>query len=524
MTDRPTNIEEAGGAARLIGRILDDRAEWLYVRDGRARLALRRIELDFRVEHGRLVFYCLSERGMEVWRVRAWEFSGGKLLLEASRGMGRERARLELIPRLSSKLLTEEIGALRRARCARLAELALASLPGAVIERAGLSIGARLNQPGSFARILLKHKAVRIALTGIVTEPRARANVDAFLSSALLWFERLHEKPRAPAGITRLWFVIEESLIEPLRERIALLRDDLRRAILIYEIDEAWRALKPAPQAELEELFQLPAPKITVRRNEPSETAARIVSLAPDAIDIVRARHGETLRFHGLAFARVRRVMRKERVWFGLNPTNRKMLDESTLDEWEKLLNELKEHRRAEAKDSHHALYKQSSEAWLESSLRREITRLDAALRLAPLHSQFRVAQTAARHSRPVDLLAIRRDGRLVVIELKVYEDREHVLQGADYWRRIEAYRRQGAIRRARLFDDAEISDEPPLLYLVAPMLRFHAAFARLARAINPAIEIYRFELAEDWRARVRVVRRTSCADTRSFQASAFDD
>ena len=37
-----------------------------------------------------------------------------------------------------------------------------------------------------------------------------------------------------------------------------------------------------------------------------------------------------------------------------------------------------------------------------------------------------------------MDLLALRQDGRLVVIELKVSEDREHVLQGADYWRRVE--------------------------------------------------------------------------------------
>ena len=95
-----------------------------------------------------------------------------------------------------------------------------------------------------------------------------------------------------------------------------------------------------------------------------------------------------------------------------------------------------------------------------------------------------------------------------MVIELKVREDREHVLQGADYWRRVEAHRRCGNLQRARLFGDAKIEDEPPLVYLVAPGLRFHRAFDRLARAITPSIEIYRFDINEDWRAGVRVMRR----------------
>jgi hypothetical protein len=142
--------------------------------------------------------------------------------------------------------------------------------------------------------------------------------------------------------------------------------------------------------------------------------------------------------------------------------------------------------------------------------LRRDITKLDPGLRLAPLHAQFRASQRngGSSLSRPVDLLALRRDGRLVVIELKVREDREHVLQAADYWRRVEAHRRWGNLKGARLFGDAEIADSPPLIYLVAPTLSFHRTFKTLARAITPEIELYRFDLNEDWRAGVRVTLR----------------
>jgi hypothetical protein len=239
-----------------------------------------------------------------------------------------------------------------------------------------------------------------------------------------------------------------------------------------------------------------------------SETAAGIVALAPEAIDVVRARHGETLRFHGLSFARVRNWMRRERVWFGAGHAPRLLLEEDNLPQLWKLVEELREHRRAGATDHRHALYAAAPEAWLESMLRRDITRLDPGLRLAPLYTQFRApARGASAGARPVDLLALRRDGRLVVVELKVSEDAALPLQGADYWRRVTAEHRAGHIRRARLFGDAEISGEPPLVYLVAPLLRFHRSFHTLARMLSPEIEIYRFDLNEDWRAGVRVMR-----------------
>jgi hypothetical protein len=226
------------------------------------------------------------------------------------------------------------------------------------------------------------------------------------------------------------------------------------------------------------------------------------------------ARRGETLRFRGLPFARVRGVAGREQLWFGVEGAARRTpLDDASAHALLKLVEELREHRRAHAAERKHALYRAAPEAWLESLLRRDVTRLDPGLRLAPLHAQFRVSPAArADGARPVDLLALRRDGRLVVIELKVSEDAALALQGADYWRRIEAHRRQGAVTRARLFGDAPIAEEPALLYLVAPMLRFHRSFQTLAHALRPEIETYRLDLNEDWRAGVRVVRR--CALT----------
>jgi hypothetical protein len=331
--------------------------------------------------------------------------------------------------------------------------------------------------------------------------------MSAFLSAALVWFTRACERTTRPPDIQKLWLIVDKNCVEPLGELLALLRDDLRRIITLYQRDDEWRELIAIDLPALDDLWK--EARASFRRPPQasmSESAARIVAIAPEAIDIVRSRHGETLRYHGLPFARVRRLLGRESIRFGIEGARRRLLDETTLGEWSLLLRDLQEHRRASGSDPHHALYRASPEAWLESALRRDITRLDPGLRLAPLYAQFRPAQAPGSH--PIDLLALRRDGRLVVIELKVMEDREHVLQGADYWRRVEAHRRQGHFASSRLFGDADIENAPPLVYLVAPTLRFHRSFRMLARAITPQIELYRFDLNEDWRTCVRVMRR----------------
>jgi hypothetical protein len=288
-----------------------------------------------------------------------------------------------------------------------------------------------------------------------------------------------------------------------------MLRQSLRETIAVYEVDQQLTEMKLVDVPSLADSWKRKLARFPpVPAGELSEIAQRLKELAPEAIDVVRARYGETIRYFGLPFARVRQVMGSERLWFGVEGARRRLLDENTEGEWTNLLTEIVEHRSASASDHHHALYRNAAEAWLESLLRRDITRLDPGLIIAPLHAQFRTARGGVLGVRPVDLLALRRDGRLVVIELKVSEAREHVLQGVDYWQRVEAHRRRGHIARAKLFGDRKISNHSPLVYLVAPTLRVHPSFNTLARSIDPDIEIYRFDINEDWRAEVRVMRR----------------
>jgi hypothetical protein len=511
-------------------KIVTAHREWYLTADGRSPLNINHDEFEFLAAHNRLMFFCWTETGSRTWQVTHWNWNDDKLLLKVSRRMGAEAATIELIPRASAKAAVASITAARQERCEKLAQLVaqtlvcdsrddehrLKSVPLVKIERATLSPGMRRDQPGRYARIILRLPHERIAVTGTVAQSDVR-NVDALFSSTLLWFQRVLESPKRPS-IQRLLLVVERGILEAARQRHALLRESLRDRIELLEIDDEWTTVTSVSRFARKHLWRKRLTRFpSVNESELSERANEIVAYAPYAIDVVASRHGQTLRFHGLPFARVRTVMNQDRIWFGIEGSRRRQLDAFHEQDWAKLFRDLETYRNENCRDRRHWLYRASGEAWLESVLRRDITKLDPGLIVAPLHAQFRTSHGGAFGSRggarPIDLLALRHDGRLVVIELKVTEDREHVLQGVDYWRRVEAHRRRGHIATAKLFGDREISDESPLVYLVAPTLHFHPSFRTLARTIAPDIEIYRFDINEDWRAGVRVVRRERVND-----------
>jgi len=53
-----------------------------------------------------------------------------------------------------------------------------------------------------------------------------------------------------------------------------------------------------------------------------------------------------------------------------------------------------------------------------------------------------------------------------------------------------------------------ELQQLPPLIYLVAPALRFHPSTDELLKYLTPKLETVRVGLAESWRRGLRVVMR----------------
>ncbi|HEY0348834.1 MAG TPA: hypothetical protein VGC60_11850, partial [Pyrinomonadaceae bacterium] len=207
----PTQSVDAGSINRDELELLEfaqPHAEWFISEDGRLPLEVNRNEFDFSAAHGRLIFSCWIQTGARAWRVTDWNRAGEKLVLQVSRRMGAEAATIELVPRASAKALVATIAAARQARCEVLAQVVaqtlvceslgedhrLKSVPLAKVERATLSPGMRRDQPGRYARIILRLPYERIAVTGTVAQSDPR-NVDSLFSSALLWFARLQTAP-----------------------------------------------------------------------------------------------------------------------------------------------------------------------------------------------------------------------------------------------------------------------------------------------------------------------------------------
>ncbi|HEV8589781.1 MAG TPA: hypothetical protein VGQ72_12970, partial [Pyrinomonadaceae bacterium] len=434
--------------ARAIREITAAHKDWFISVDGRSPLSISADEFDFSVAHGRLMFSSWTESGSRTWRITAWNWNGDKLILDASRRLGAEKVKLELIPHASAKAIVASIAAARQERCGKLAALVaqtlvcesgspdhtLESVALPKIERAALSPGMRRDQPGRYARIILRLPHERIAVTGPVAQSDVR-NVDALFSSALLWFQRMLESPKRP-HIHRLLLIVEREILDAARQRHVLLRDSFRDRIELLDIDDDWQQATQVAPFQRKHLWRKRLTRFPpVNEVESSARPTDVIARAPEVIDIVASRHGQTLRYHGLPFARVRRVLDQDRIWFGIEGSRRRLLDGFHQQDWSKLLRDLETYRSEHCRDRRHWLYRASGEAWLESLLRRDITQLDPGLIIAPLHAQFRTSHGGPTGARPIDLLALRHDGRLVVVELKVNEDREHVFQGVDYWR-----------------------------------------------------------------------------------------
>ena len=353
---------------------------------------------------------------------------------------------------------------------------------------------------GRFAEIIarngLHEVAVLADVTGIVSP-------EALLTRAMIWLENL--KSRKKNRVRKVWLIVEDDRLHQVEAVLSVLQPKKRSGVVLF------RYLRQTSENEFFRRVEVRAVEAfweskRVARNLPdcgsdSESARAIEAESPEAIDVVTNRSGESIRFNGLLFARVRQFKNQEKMWFGVERP-RTLLEPDTEEQFERLLRNLKTYRSFDSENKQHELYRLAPEAWLESMLRRRISVIDRNLILSPIYNQFRASREK------IDLLALRNDGRLVVIELKVNQDREMVFQALDYWRRIEGLRRNGSLEDMNLFEGRPIQSAPALVYLVAPKLGFHKDTDYFARMADCRAEIYRFELCENWRNEIIVDRR----------------
>jgi hypothetical protein len=506
--------KESAEARYEIERAMIGCAEMSLFIGGVQTATLARGNFEFSVEWGKLIFAWWDEGVSQSWRVTAYEIDRGELRLRATRGMSGGTILLTLRNPAKWREMREREnpppGERRRLYLDTLSRLITKSFPGARIERA--TTWSR-SGAGRYARLVLKSGGQTVLAIG-VSEAESQADIDGVVAAGLVSSAAFNEKRDENDRAKRLWFCLPKGRSQTAIERLSLLDvSHLGARIECFDVaeeDEEMTNVRPVTQDEL--LNSHPREVIWPGVSTPDERwRERIINLAPDLIETRRdAKTGrERFEIKGLEFARLNAGGQAK---FGVagtlseGETSLITLTESNFGEIESLVRDIVRYRSADCLDRRHPFYLLRAEAWLESLLRRDIGRLDATFDDRFVYSQIPAWRADERSV--IDLLTVNYDGRLAVIEIKAAEDPQLPLQGTDYWLRVEQARLRNEFKKRGLFEGVAIADSSPLLYLVAPRLRFHRTFATVALCVSHRIEAYRIGVNANWREGVKVHTR----------------
>jgi hypothetical protein len=385
----------------------------------------------------------------------------------------------------------------------RFARVLSERFPDEALESA-LSIGRDLEHSisGNYVRGVLASTSRRWALLAVADSETVATSANS-LTFGLLWLARVRETS-SKGYVSGLKLIVHRGTGAKLVHLAKALSTSME--IEIYEFDPRNDSLvRVDPNALANAATWLVASRTRQSLlDRASAEIASIVALAPQAITL----HPDPqnceiiLRFRGLAFARWDDGI----VYFGLGGDPRTKLTPSTQFELKAVLHELENHRHPLATNTRHALYRAQPERWLETIVRSDVTRIDSSLDPRFVYTQLFANSAAERGI--LDVLTVTTSGRLAIIELKAGEHIHLPLQAADYWLRIRHHLEQGDFHQYGYFPQLELQKTPPLVFLVAPALRFHSTTNLLLRQLSQSIEVVRVGLAESWRRGLRVVMR----------------
>jgi hypothetical protein len=329
--------------------------------------------------------------------------------------------------------------------------------------------------------------------------------IDGILAFGLLWLDwtRNHSEKRAVEGL-RLF--VPEGSSQILRERVLALSPIARTEIYEFsEPDSQMKKIDPADAGNLDS-------SIVSRRDVESTQAAardwlaRIRAMIPGTADAIETRVPRktselVFSFRGLEFARWTR----EGLLFGMGEATER-LTTTKIPALESNIRQLELHRNSLATDTKNYFYRAAPERWLETLALEDPSRLGAQLDSKFLYSQVPALSGGDRGV--LDLLGVTRRGRLVIIELKASEDIQMPIQAVDYWLRVRRHQREGDFQRFGYFSGIDLDPKPPLVWLVAPGLRFHSATEILLKYLSPEIQISRIGVNENWRRGIKIIFR----------------
>jgi hypothetical protein len=498
--------------------------------DGRVLFDMREARYALSAEHGRCVLQLWSEERNIVRTVTGLDVRKGALRLQVRRFGQTRQQMLHLLADRDQR--TPSTRAAIRSRYLKQLEHMLPRAFGDwKIEALRSSMDLEHSFGPAYARGLLTRGQSAWALIAVNAE-ESQATIDGILTLGLLWLSRCRERAEgARSGQARhdrvrhiegLRVIVPEEHGAVTQARMGWF-DAAQAKWELYECDargDELRLLEIGRNGNLEmRLLQNFDHGAALERLQAG--IARVMALVPaGARERVQQRvHSAStvgLSLYGLEFARVQHGLapgsfqRLDRVTFGAGP-NETDLNEDTAPMLKDLMARLFESRHT-AGSARDPLYRMQPERWLESRLSTALQDVDRSLLAAPVYRQ--VPAFAARDRGMLDLLAVNRDGRLTVVELKADEDLHMVLQGLDYWIRVHrSAQSEGAdgvndFTRSGYFPGMRLAQTSPLLYFIAPALRIHPATETVLGYLSREIEWNLIAVGEEWRRSLDVIWR----------------
>ena len=361
-----------------------------------------------------------------------------------------------------------------------------------------------------YTRAVLRACQSAFAVLGVNAE-ETQLSVDAVLTFGVLWMDYQRQHLARRAHVEGLKLFLPPGRSAAVRQRAAHLNAEAAKW-QIFELDERSEICEPVDFADSGNVNTRLTRAVDgqAARERFAASIARIRALAPAVETTTESASEIVFRLYGLEFARARitpvsgSFRSAESIFFGIGSAEF-VLDDSSEPLFGELVQRITEQRHPGGSHTN-LFFRLAPERWLETLITRDVRAIDERLDGRFVYSQ--VPAFSASDRAMLDVLTCTLDGRLAVLELKADEDMHLPLQGLDYWARVSWHQQRGEFARHGYFAGRELSNAPPLLFLVAPALRVHPTTDVLLRYLSPQIDWTLVQIDEHWRDGVRVVNK----------------
>jgi hypothetical protein len=161
---------------------------------------------------------------------------------------------------------------------------------------------------------------------------------------------------------------------------------------------------------------------------------------------------------------------------------------------------------RSAAGQRTHYYYRTGADAWLTKRVREALAEMEPSLHPEPLYSSIESSSHGMCDS--LDLLAVSRTGRLVVVTVSADVRRSFPTRGLDQWIRIRELNRSGSLQRLDYFPGIRLSEENPRLIFIAPALRQREDNKIMLSYFGAEVDWSFVGISEKWRKEPKVIYR----------------